>query len=57
MGLPGALAKSVHDNKFDSLKIEVGIISSLPESGAYHYNGAGDTGYCPLWIIPVYFFG
>jgi hypothetical protein len=48
MGLPGALAKSAHDNKFDGLKIEVGIISSLPKSWAYHYNGAGDTGYCPL---------
>jgi hypothetical protein len=57
MGLPGALAKSAHNNKFDGLKMEVGKISSLPESWAYHYNGAGNTRYCPLWIIPVYFFG
>jgi hypothetical protein len=32
MGLPGALAKSAHDKKKYGLKIEVGIISSLPES-------------------------
>jgi hypothetical protein len=37
--------------------IEVWLISSLPESWAYHYNDAGETGYFPLWIIPVYFLG
>lgn len=37
--------------------IEIGLISSLPESWAYHYNDVGETGYFPLWIIPVYFLG
>lgn len=37
--------------------IEVGLISSLPDSWAYHYNDAGETGFFPLWIIPVYFLG
>jgi hypothetical protein len=37
--------------------IEVGLISSLPESWAYHYNDPGETGYFPFWIIPVYFLG
>ena len=37
--------------------IEVGLISSLPDSCAYHYNDPGETGFFPLWIIPVYFLG
>eukprot|EP00978_Attheya_sp_CCMP212_P017741 scaffold47753_cov58-Attheya_sp.AAC.9 len=37
--------------------IEVGLISMLPESAGYHYNDAGETGFFPLWIIPVYFLG
>lgn len=37
--------------------IEVGLISSLPDSWAYHYNDVGETGFFPLWIIPVYFLG
>ena len=37
--------------------IEVWLISALPESWAYHYNDPGETGYFPLWIIPVYFLG
>jgi len=37
--------------------IEVGLISSLPDSWAYHYSDAGETGFFPLWIIPVYFLG
>ena len=37
--------------------IEVGLISSLPDSWGYHYNDAGETGFFPLWIIPVYFLG
>lgn len=37
--------------------IEVGLISTLPGSWAYHYNDAGETGFFPLWIVPVYFLG
>ncbi|KAL7472533.1 hypothetical protein ACHAXS_012893 [Conticribra weissflogii] len=43
--------------------IEVGLISILPTLGdnegawAYHYNDAGETGFFPLWIVPVYFLG
>ncbi len=37
--------------------IEIALISFLPESWAYHYNDSGETGYFPLWIIPVYFLG
>jgi hypothetical protein len=37
--------------------IEVGLISSLPDSWAYHYNDPGELGFFPLWIIPVYFLG
>jgi len=37
--------------------IEIGLISFLPVSWAYHYNDVGETGYFPLWIIPVYFLG
>jgi len=37
--------------------IEVGLISSLSGSWGYHYNDAGETGFFPLWIIPVYFLG
>ena len=40
--------------------IEVGLIwctshGILP--GGYHYNDIGETGFFPLWIIPVYFLG
>ncbi|KAL7524279.1 hypothetical protein ACHAXR_000506, partial [Thalassiosira sp. AJA248-18] len=37
--------------------IEVGLISSLPGAWAYHYNDPGETGFFPLWIVPVYFLG
>jgi hypothetical protein len=37
--------------------IEVGLISLLPEPWGYHYNDAGETGFFPLWIVPVYFLG
>lgn len=38
--------------------IEVGLITFLSgTNGGYHYNDAGETGYFPLWIIPVYFLG
>lgn len=37
--------------------IEVGLISSLAGPWAYHYNDAGETGFFPLWIVPVYFLG
>ena len=44
--------------------IEVGLISILPTLGpsgselAYHYNDLrSETGFFPLWIIPVYFLG
>ena len=37
--------------------IEVGLMSFLPDTWAYHYNDAGETGYFPLWIVPVYFLG
>ena len=40
--------------------IEVGLLSIsrlgiMP--GGYHYNDLGETGFFPLWIIPVYFLG
>ncbi|KAL7555167.1 hypothetical protein ACHAWF_018780 [Thalassiosira exigua] len=37
--------------------IEVGLISSLPAPWGYHYNDPGETGFFPLWIVPVYFLG
>ena len=38
--------------------IEVGLISTLSgTSGGYHYLDSGETGFFPLWIIPVYFLG
>jgi len=44
--------------------IEVGLISTvLPaiggggEGGGYHYMDGGETGFFPLWIVPVYFLG
>ena len=37
--------------------IEVGLISTLPGSWAYGYNDLGETGFFPLWILPVYFLG
>ena len=37
--------------------VEVGLISLLPEPWGYHYNDAGETGFFPLWIVPVYFLG
>lgn len=42
---------------YDRPLIEVGLISFLPDSWAYHYNDAGETIYFPLWIVPVYFLG
>ena len=38
--------------------IEVGLISYLTDSiGGYHYIDSGETGFFPLWIVPVYFLG
>ncbi len=38
--------------------IELGLISLLTESiGGYHYTDIGETGFFPLWIVPVYFLG
>jgi hypothetical protein len=38
--------------------IEVGLITFLSgTNGGYHYNDAGETGFFPLWILPVYFLG
>ena len=37
--------------------IEVGLISFLSEPWGYHYNDPGETGFFPLWILPVYFLG
>ena len=37
--------------------IEVGLMSTLPGSWAYGYNDPGETGFFPLWILPVYFLG
>jgi hypothetical protein len=40
--------------------IEVGLILSTANgylTGGYHYNDLGETGFFPLWIIPVYFLG
>lgn len=38
--------------------IEVGLISFLTDSvGGYHYTDSGETGFFPLWIVPVYFLG
>ena len=37
--------------------IECGLITVLVGHGGYHYNDLGETGYFPLWILPVYFLG
>ena len=40
--------------------IEVGLLSIARSGlmpGGYHYNDLGETGFFPLWIIPVYFLG
>lgn len=38
--------------------IEVGLISTLAgTNGGYHYTDPGETGFFPLWIVPVYFLG
>jgi hypothetical protein len=38
--------------------IEVGLITFLAGSnGGYHYADPGETGFFPLWIVPVYFLG
>ena len=37
--------------------IEVGLITVLVGHGGYYYNDLGETGYFPLWIVPVYFLG
>jgi len=38
--------------------IEIGLISLLTDSiGGYHYTDSGETGFFPLWIVPVYFLG
>lgn len=38
--------------------IEVMLITVLSgTNGGYHYNDAGETGFFPLWIVPVYFLG
>lgn len=42
--------------------IEIGLLSLsrahlMPPGGGYHYNDLGETGFFPLWILPVYFLG
>lgn len=40
--------------------IEVGLLSMSKAGfmpGGYHYNDLGETGFFPLWIVPVYFLG
>jgi len=37
--------------------IEVGLITFLVGHGGYHYTDLGETGFFPLWIVPVYFLG
>jgi len=40
--------------------IEVGLLSMSKSGfmpGGYHYNDTGETGFFPLWILPVYFLG
>ena len=38
--------------------IEVALITGLSAtSGGYHYSDPGETGFFPLWIVPVYFLG
>ncbi|KAL3799602.1 hypothetical protein ACHAWO_008918 [Cyclotella atomus] len=37
--------------------IEIFLISILPVPWGYHYNDFGETGFFPLWIVPVYFLG
>jgi hypothetical protein len=42
--------------------IEIGLITAttsgiLSGGGGYHYTDLGETGYFPLWIVPVYFLG
>ena len=38
--------------------IEIGLISILDGNiNGYHYTDAGETGFFPLWIVPVYFLG
>lgn len=38
--------------------IEVGLITFLAgTNGGYHYTDPGETGFFPLWIVPVYFLG
>jgi len=38
--------------------IEIGLITTLAGgTGGYHYVDSGETGFFPLWIVPVYFLG
>ena len=37
--------------------IEVGLLSILHGQGGYQYLDKGETGFFPLWIVPVYFLG
>lgn len=40
--------------------IEAGLITATTNgllTSGYHYNDLGETGFFPLWIIPVYFLG
>lgn len=40
--------------------IEAGLITATTNgllSGGYHYTDLGETGFFPLWIVPVYFLG
>lgn len=40
--------------------IEVGLLWFAAHgylAGGYHYNDLGETGFFPLWIIPIYFLG
>jgi len=37
--------------------IEIGLLTTLPPDISYQYIDKGETGFFPLWIIPVYFLG
>ncbi|VEU40351.1 unnamed protein product [Pseudo-nitzschia multistriata] len=40
--------------------IEAGLITATSSglmSGGYHYTDLGETGFFPLWIVPIYFLG
>jgi len=71
MSLLAALGFLVLDGTFSGLLvslatclggplIEAGLITATSSgilSGGYHYTDLGETGFFPLWIVPVYFLG